>query len=403
MNAPAQSLIERRAALQAAEPRLYPRDIAARLGVTEADLLALDEGSADPARRTTRLRPDWHAILGTAHTLGPVMALTRNADAVHEKTAAYGPIEGEAHVALFLGEIDLRLFLGVWRFGWAVGAPDSTGRRSLQFFGAEGAAVHKIFATDATDRAAWNALVDRFAATDLPPPQVAAPAIPAAPLPDAEIDAAGLLAGWDGLQDTHEFFGLLRRFKVARTQAFRLAGPARARPVAAASLRQVLQHSSAADLPIMVFVGNPGCIQIHTGPVHSLREAGPWPTCSTRNSACATRPKPRSTPPGSSPSRPATGWSPRSSCSTPPAARSRPCSASASGQPEDLAWRELCAELTPRPISQHLARVAALLVALALAQPREGEGAEARLLSIGGAVASRLPRSPAKAPWSAPT
>jgi len=26
----------------------------------------------------------------------------------------------------------------------------------------------------------------------------------------------------------------------------------------------------------MIFVGNPGCIQIHTGPVQNLRSMGPW-------------------------------------------------------------------------------------------------------------------------------
>ena len=29
-------------------------------------------------------------------------------------------------------------------------------------------------------------------------------------------------------------------------------------------------------LPIMVFVGNPGCIQIHTGPVRNLRPIDHW-------------------------------------------------------------------------------------------------------------------------------
>lgn len=26
----------------------------------------------------------------------------------------------------------------------------------------------------------------------------------------------------------------------------------------------------------MIFVGNPGCIQIHTGPVHNIKAMGPW-------------------------------------------------------------------------------------------------------------------------------
>lgn len=260
-------LARRRAELAEAEPRLYPRDLAARLGVTEAEIVALDDG-----RGATRLRPDWPALLAEAWRLGEVMALTRNADAVHEKTGLYGNFEGSAAMGLFVGAIDLRLFLRGWAFGWALAGV----RRSLQFFAADGSAVHKIFATPATDLAAWDRLVARFAAPAGPPPAIVPAPAPAAPRPDAEIDVAGFLAGWDGLQDTHHFHALLGRFGVARTQALRLAGPERARPVAPVALRAVLQGAAASGQPIMIFVGNPGCIQIHTGPVAVLKATGPW-------------------------------------------------------------------------------------------------------------------------------
>ncbi len=204
------------------------------------------------------------------------MALTRNADAVHEKIGTYGALEGGAQVGLFVGEeIDLRLFLDRWSFAWALAAATPGARRSLQFFGPDGAAIHKIYSRPDTDLAAWDALVADLA-TDLPPPRIVAAAPPAGPAPDSSIDVPGLLAAWDGLRDTHHFFPLLKRFAVARTQAFRLAGRARARPVARTSLRTALERAAAAAMPIMVFVGNPGCIQIHTGPVAALREAGPW-------------------------------------------------------------------------------------------------------------------------------
>lgn len=268
----AKTLAERRTALRATEPKLYARDQAARLGVSECALLALDDG-----RGVTRLRADWTGILGDVHQLGPVMALTRNADAVHEKTGTYGPLEGGRHVGLFVGEdIDLRLFLGTWRHGFAVQAP--AGRRSLQFFGRDGAAVHKLFATEDTDLEAWMALTGRHAAgaADPPAPAIEPPEPAAPPVPDAGVDVAAFLAGWDGLRDTHHFHGLLSRHKLARTQALRLAGPDRARPVQPAALRAVLEAAAASGLPIMVFVGNPGCIQIHTGPVRTLKAAGPW-------------------------------------------------------------------------------------------------------------------------------
>ena len=44
----------------------------------------------------------------------------------------------------------------------------------------------------------------------------------------------------------------------------------------AEALRQTLQAAAASETPIMVFVGNRGCIQIHTGPVKKLKATPPW-------------------------------------------------------------------------------------------------------------------------------
>ena len=97
-----------------------------------------------------------------------------------------------------------------------------------------------------------------------------------APRPDSEIDTASLRAEWAALKDTHDFFPLLRKHKVAREQAFRLAGREFAEPVSNDSARRMMQAAADADLPIMVFVGNPGMIQIHTGTVKRLVPTGPW-------------------------------------------------------------------------------------------------------------------------------
>ncbi len=264
------TLAQRRAALRSAEPKLYARDQAARLGVSECELVALDEGSG-----ATRLRPEWSSLLGGLAALGPVMALTRNGDAVHEKTGTYGALEGGGHVGLFVGEeMDLRLFLARWRHAWAVQAP--AGRRSLQIYGPDGAAIHKVFATEATDLDAWLGLVERHAAGPGQPLAIEAATPAKAPRDDRDVDVTGFLRGWDTLRDTHHFHALLARHGLARTQALRLAGELRARPVPAVSLRHVLEAAAASGMPIMVFVGNPGCIQIHTGPVQTVRAAGEW-------------------------------------------------------------------------------------------------------------------------------
>ena len=38
----------------------------------------------------------------------------------------------------------------------------------------------------------------------------------------------------------------------------------------------MLEGAAATGLPVMVFVGNRGCLQIHAGPVHRIEPIGPW-------------------------------------------------------------------------------------------------------------------------------
>ncbi|WP_419899067.1 hemin-degrading factor [Roseomonas sp. USHLN139] len=277
---PPDSLARLAAAYQALRDggsRLRPRDAAAALGVTEAALLA--SGALGPV---TRLRPDWLALLRGLAPLGRVMALTRNALAVHERQGVYERVEPAGAALLVLGpEIDLRLFPRGWGQAYALQGE----RPSLQIFAADGSAVHKVYATEATDRAAWAALVAAFAdpATDAPP--IAAPSA-AAPPDETQSDetpsdetpagAAALRADWLALRDPHDFHGLLRRHGVSRRQAFRLAGPDLARRLPAGSAAQALRRAAAAALPLMVFVGNRHAIQIHTGPVSRLVEAQGW-------------------------------------------------------------------------------------------------------------------------------
>ena len=49
-----------------------------------------------------------------------------------------------------------------------------------------------------------------------------------------------------------------------------------ANKVSNSAARFVLQEASDRLQEIMIFVGNPGCIQIHTGPVNNIQIMGPW-------------------------------------------------------------------------------------------------------------------------------
>jgi putative hemin transport protein len=262
------------------------RDIAATLGVSEGELVAAHTGDRGPGLSAVRLAPEWPALVAMLPALGPVMALTRNDSCVHEKTGRYEQVSGEGPVGLVLGpDIDLRVFYRAWAAGFAVSESFEDSRkplqRSLQFFDAGGTAVHKVFARPGTHEAAWSALVERFTAGTLPP-FVAAPRTERkAERPDAEIDLAAFRADWAALRDTHEFFGLLRRHGLGREQALRLAEPrfvqpAEARAGVGGAVRELLEGAAADGTPIMVFVGNPGMIQIHTGPVKRVEVLGPW-------------------------------------------------------------------------------------------------------------------------------
>ena len=283
MSAPAvvddpDGLLARESALRARSGALRMRDAAQALGVPEAALLEARRATG-AARRL--VRPDvaegFGVVLARLPEAGEVMALTRNESCVHEKHGRFTAPAFEGGMGQVVGEIDLRLFMRHWRFGYAFEEAMPAGpRRSLQFFDATGTAVHKVYATAATDAAAFARIADEAADPDAPPAGFEAASAAAPERPDAEIDVAGLRAAWEGLAHTHEFFLLLRRFGVGRAQAMRLAGPGLARPVAADAARGVLEGAAAQGLPIMVFVGNPGCVQIHAGPVQRIETVGPW-------------------------------------------------------------------------------------------------------------------------------
>lgn len=247
------------------------KDAAAAMALSEGAAVAAHAGTHDKALRATRLRGPWVELLQALELCGPLLALTRNETTVHEKTGVYEKVSGSDAMGLALGEaIDLRLFFSRWHAGFAVseaaanaGVPPSL---SLQFFDAQGVAVHKIFVRDATDRDAFLSVVDGFTAPDEPVVFVA-PEDKAAPQDDSAIDVGGLSDSWRGMQDTHEFFGLLKKFGVERQQSFRLTEGEFTQRADTGAIRGLLHEASFDGTPIMVFVGSPGCIQIHTGPV----------------------------------------------------------------------------------------------------------------------------------------
>src|SRR5690554_1436328 len=204
--------------LKKEQPHLRIRNAAQALGVSEMELLATRMGEG-----VTRLRPEFKEILSEIESLGKVMALTRNDECVHERKGVY--LNGDfssPHAQLFVGDdIDLRIFLSEWKFAFSVVEGD---KKSLQFFGKDGLAIHKIYLTKDSQPEAFDALVEKFKSEEQNPGmETEAIAPKPAEKPDNEVDVEGFQEAWRELKDTHAFFGLLKKFGVSRLQALRFA------------------------------------------------------------------------------------------------------------------------------------------------------------------------------------
>ena len=141
---------------RADNPKMRERDLAAQLGISEAELVAAHCGDG-----VVRIEPRVNDLLTGLEAVGEVMALTRNESAVHEKIGVYDKVVTGNHNAMVLGEnIDLRIFPKVWAHGFAVEKRDGGDiRRSLQFFDAAGEAVHKVHLRPASNLYAYQKLV----------------------------------------------------------------------------------------------------------------------------------------------------------------------------------------------------------------------------------------------------
>ncbi|MEO5584928.1 MAG: ChuX/HutX family heme-like substrate-binding protein [Flavobacteriales bacterium] len=269
------SLQDRFNDLMAAAPKTRIRNAAIELGVSEVELLVLRIGDG-----VTRLRPEFRALMAEVPKLGRVMALSRNDDAVHERKGEYlNPSLSEQHVGLFVGaDIDLRIFWGPWNSAFAVIEAGKDGpRRSLQFFAKDGEAVHKVYLLPESSVTAFEGLIEGYKNEDQTKVQVVKPwPADAAEKPDAEIDGESFRTEWKAMKDTHDFYGMTRKYHVTRTQSLRLAPEGFTTKLSNNAMREMVTSAAKQQLPIMVFIGNKGMIQIHTGAVTNVMDVPEW-------------------------------------------------------------------------------------------------------------------------------
>lgn len=258
-----------------ANPKARIRDISMALAVSEMELLEVS-----PIEQLNYLGDNFKAVLGEVHSLGKVMALTRNEHAVHETKGVYENVSfmekapmGIAHNPI----IDLRYFLSTWAHVY--GAVFQSGKRtmySLQFFDKYGNAVHKIYATPKTNLEAYHALVDKYKTKDRVNLPLETKKVQPSAQTDASLNVGAFQTAWLNMKDTHDFFGLLRKYNLTRQAAFCLAPEGTTHRVEKKAIVAMLEMAVASGTPIMVFLGNKACLQIFSGQIHKIVEMNGW-------------------------------------------------------------------------------------------------------------------------------
>ncbi|WP_092877231.1 hemin-degrading factor [Izhakiella capsodis] len=258
-------------ALKAADPKQYARDLAAQMGISEAELVMARCGH-DARALKAEVRP----LLTALSAVGETKSITRNEYAVHEIIGRYENLHLGDHAGLVLNPraLDLRLFPGQWHSAFALREATAHGeRQSIQFFDKQGDAILKVYATDCTDLNAWLALVDRFEDETLSQLAVEPPEVIQW---EKQPDTLAIEHEWRAMTDVHQFFGLLKRHNISRQQAFRAVASDLAYRVNNQALAQILRMAKQDGNEIMIFVGNRGCTQIFTGIIEKLQPMQSW-------------------------------------------------------------------------------------------------------------------------------
>ncbi len=268
--------------VQKAKPGIRIRDAAAEIGCSEAELLATTVNEY-----TVRLDGDWTKLLARLPELGRVMALTRNDSCVLEHKGPFQKIDIMGGLpnamATVIGPIESRVFFRPWKFGFAVKQQTPRGlQQSLQFFDASGTAITKVYLQGAqehkagSDQDAFDRIVHDFTSDDQSAQVKVSPIADPTTKAIDQVDRDALLTDWAAMKDTHDFFGMIRKHDVNRLDAVRIASGTFTYEIQKSALRVLLDTAAAQKLPIMIFAGNRGNIQIHQGKVQTIRIMEAW-------------------------------------------------------------------------------------------------------------------------------
>ncbi|MCD2518653.1 hemin-degrading factor [Massilia sp. G4R7] len=294
-SAHAATLLERYTALRAEKPQLRARDAARYLGVSEAELVAA--GAQGAVVRLNEANHGPREIMRRALDLGQVMALTRNDNCVIEVTGTAMRLKPRQDTAELKadperearqlniaggylgGPIDLRFQFPQWKYVFAVTQPGREGavNRSLQFFDANGVAVHKLYVRSEAGVPVFEKLIADFRHPRQDGQLDVAPATPkVAEKPDSAIDVKEFQQAWRDMSDVHQFNRIVSEFGLTREQAMRLGPDGVVQKLDPTSVRGLLQGAAKNGVAIMAFVGNGGVTQIYSGKINKVADAEGW-------------------------------------------------------------------------------------------------------------------------------
>ncbi|MCC5930392.1 MAG: hemin-degrading factor [Cyclobacteriaceae bacterium] len=261
--------------LRRENPKLRIRDAATRLGVSEAILLSTRAGQG-----VTRLDANPIELFQDIKAMGRIMSLTRNDACVleHHGTLQKIDIIGSMPnaMATVIGPIELRVFFKSWQFFFAVEDPKPTGGflRSIQVFDRAGDAIIKMYLQDDEKLPVFQDILEKYKHPDQQ--QSIETEVYPQEVYSNVIDETAFQQAWLQMKDTHDFFGMLKDFGISRKHALEIAPEGAARKIDPASIKSMLETAANTKLPIMIFAGNRGNIQIHQGKVRTIRELGSW-------------------------------------------------------------------------------------------------------------------------------
>jgi hypothetical protein len=138
---------------------------------------------------------------------------------------------------------------------------DGKPARSLQFFDANGTAVHKIYLRNEPGVAVYDKLVATCAAAERGIERAGRGA-EGGGKPDSEIDVSEFQLAWKDMTDVRPVAQIMREFHLSREQALRLAPAGVVERVTPEALRTLLENAAKNKVAIMVFLGNEGLTQI---------------------------------------------------------------------------------------------------------------------------------------------